>query len=196
VEDRFVTRKTLLHRASDQADEEAWGEFVLYYKTFIFMLLRNLNVSLEDCEDLTQNILVRIWKKLESYDSERAKFRTWLSVIIRNEVFTHYDRKKRRHDKHDRFRESLPDNFPPSGEFDQIFEREWAIYIVNKAMQCVKKSFHGNAVEVFELTLDGMSVQEICRKLEIKEFTVYALRSRVKKRLTDEIARLRSELEL
>jgi hypothetical protein len=34
-DDQFVTRKTLLQRASDPDDEAAWSEFVAYYEEFI-----------------------------------------------------------------------------------------------------------------------------------------------------------------
>jgi RNA polymerase sigma factor (sigma-70 family) len=196
MEDKYITRKTLLQRAVDPNDEGAWTEFVGYYKTFIFMLLRNMNVSLSDCEDLTQNILVRIWKKLESYDPERAKFRTWLSTIIRNEVLSHYDKHQRIQNKHDGFRVETEHGVPALNEFDKLFEREWATYITNMAMQRVKVSFSGHAMEVFELTLDGVAAEQIAEKLDIKVFTVYALRNRVKKKIKEEVAALQQELEL
>jgi len=195
MSDPYVTRKTLLQRAVDPSDQGAWAEFVSYYKTFIFMLLRNMNVSSTDCEDLTQNILVRIWKKLESYDSDRTKFRTWLSTIIRNEVLSHYDKSQRLQRKHDGFRTEQHE-LPRAGEFEKLFEREWATYITNMAMKRVKSIFSGHAIEVFNLTLDGVAAEAIAQKLDVKVSTVYALRNRVKNKLKEEIAALQEELEL
>ena len=56
MSDQFLTRNTLLQRAKDPKDEQAWEEFVSYYETFIFILLRQMNVPQQDCDDLTWHV--------------------------------------------------------------------------------------------------------------------------------------------
>ncbi len=194
--DEYVTRKTLLQRASDPNDARAWEEFVGYYRNFILMLLRYMNVAPADLDDLTQNILVRIWKNIETYDADRAKFRTWLSTIIRNEVYSYFERVVAPRKKLVDYQEDLLKDIPEADEFEKLISREWAVYISNIAMERVRKRFSGNAIEVFEMTLDGAGAEEIAAKLGIEVFSVYALRRRVRKRLKEEIGSLREELEL
>ena len=87
MSNEWLTRHTLLQRAIDQNDETAWKEFVSYYQDFIVMVLSKMAVLPDYKDDLTQEILIKLWKNLESYNRERAQFRTWLSTIIRNTVF-------------------------------------------------------------------------------------------------------------
>ncbi|VGO20803.1 RNA polymerase sigma factor [Pontiella sulfatireligans] len=196
MDNKYVTRKTLLQRALDPNDDGAWAEFVRYYKEFILMLLRKMNVSSTDSDDITQNILVRIWKKLEVYDAEQAKFRTWFSSLVRNEVYSYYAAQQRVQKKQDALENEMEAELQVDEEFDKMVEREWSIYVTNVAMRRIKKSFTGNAIQVFQLTLDGVDAKEIAERLDISINTVYALRNRVKQKLHEEIKALREELEL
>lgn len=45
-------------------------------------------------EDIVQEVFIKVWKKLESFDLEKAQFKTWLFVITRNTI-TDYLRKRK-----------------------------------------------------------------------------------------------------
>ena len=62
MSDEFLTRNTLLQRAQNPKDEQAWAEFVSYYETLIFILLRQMNIPYQDCDDLTQAVLA-VWEE-------------------------------------------------------------------------------------------------------------------------------------
>ena len=78
----YVTSHTLLTRAMDHEDSEAWEVFVERYHRYIYKLLDKLGVK-EEKDDVSQEVMLTIWKKLDTYDRERSKFRTWLSSVIR-----------------------------------------------------------------------------------------------------------------
>ena len=185
-------------RAKDPKDEQAWKEFVKYYKTFIFMLLRQMNIPQHDCEDLTQTVLVKIWKKLETFDPKRAKFRTWLSTVIRNTVFNHWSAMKRRSERDNEYGDhgELPTGLPSSPEFEAIFQREWEAYLANKALANIQDEFKPRALEIFELSLKSMSTAEIAEKLGVNASTVTRSRNSVRDRLIQEVRSLSQELEL
>ena len=61
--------------------------------------------------------------------------------------------------------------------------------------EMVKEVFQGQAIEVFELGLDGRSAAEIAESTGLSVASVYTLRKRVKKRLYLEIRALVAELE-
>lgn len=48
----------------------------------------------DEAEDIVQDTFLKVWKNLDMYDPEKAKFKTWLMRIARNTV-TDYLRKKR-----------------------------------------------------------------------------------------------------
>ena len=87
--EKWNTRKSLLLRASDPDNHNAFEEFTDYYQDFIHIVIMKLGVSPTDCKDLEQEILVKLWRNLAKFDSEREKanFKGWLSTVIRNEVY-------------------------------------------------------------------------------------------------------------
>ena len=89
--EQWKTRQTLIARARDPNDSRAWDEFVGYYTSFIRMVLMQLHTPLDDLEDLSQTILVKLWQSLSTVELGRdhARFRTWLGPVIRTTFYTH-----------------------------------------------------------------------------------------------------------
>ena len=86
------TRLTLIQRAMNQEDEQAWNEFVEVYKNYIYVIIRQMNVSKDDCDDILQQVFVKIWKGFEDfeYGKNRSKFRTWLGGVTHRTVFDYF----------------------------------------------------------------------------------------------------------
>lgn len=59
---------------------------ILYdkYSGFLFGLIVRIVHSDEIAEDLLQEVFVKIWKNIETYDSSKAKLVTWMGNIARN----------------------------------------------------------------------------------------------------------------
>ena len=202
MQDQFLTRETLLSRAKNQDDATAWEDFVNYYKDFIFIVIRHMNIPYADCEDLIQETLLKIWKNLQKFDvdNDRAKFRTWLSTVIRNTVLNYIDKKNRNYKKQELVREEQevrPDLFNQSNgsQLDEFIEKEWQVYVTNLAMKKIEPLFSPQAIEAFKRSLDGESTESIAEILNIKPNSVYKLKNRVKGRLILEIKALKRELE-
>ena len=190
------TSHTLLQRACDTRDEQAWEEFVRHYRRFIRYILREMEVDANDLEDLTQQVLVNLTRELPSYDRSRARFRTWLSTVIRNAALNHFRSQESARSRIRAFRGTLAlDDESAAPEIDRIIEKEWATYIASMAMDRVREVFQGQAVEVFKLGLEGRPAAEIAESTGLSVASVYTLRKRVKKRLYLEIRGLIAELE-
>ena len=190
------TRYTLLQRACDLHDEKAWEEFVGHYRRFIFYILHQLGVDSDDIEDLAQQILISLTRDLAGYDKTRARFRTWLGTVIRNAALAHFRKQRNRYARIQVFGEEQDiDYIAQPSEVDLRIEKEWSAYVANLAMERVREVFKGQAVEVFELGLDGRSAAEIAEATGLSVASVYTLRKRVKKRLYLEIRALVAELE-
>ena len=197
--EKWLTRKSLLMRAKDQDDDQAWQDFVDYYGTFIEMLLSHFRFVGHDRDDLKQEILLKIWKNLDKYDTSRSNFRGWLNRLIRNQMID-YKRKQTRLRK--RETTVCDDDGNPvelavsEDRFTEVFEEEWRTHLTNVALKNVSTIFSGKAMEVFDLCLDGKSIKEVAAQLELAESSVYKLRQRVEQRLIAEVRRLRDEVEL
>jgi len=190
------TRQTLIERLRDKYDEESWQTFTQIYQRYIYVVIRRMNISHSETEDLVQEVLFKIWNKLPDfqYSPDKAKFRTWLSMVIKNKVLNYLESSKSHKNKLDKAAAQEVKLYSEH-EVDSIIQKEWENYITNMAMERIKGSFPGQAIKVFELTLEGKSIQEISAELGIKENTVYKSKNRVKAKLINEIANLRLELE-
>ncbi len=199
MNNEWVTRQTLIQRARNQDDQNAWEEFVTYYGDFIVMILCKMNLSQSEQDDLTQEVLLKLWKNLEVYSAEKAGFRTWLAAVIRKTILKFFEADSRRRVREDKaarvqeFTDFLSSKTDP--ELEEVFEREWKGYITTKAMENLKGIFSGKAIEAFEMTMEEVPVDEICKKLEIKKESLYVLRNRVKSRFIEEVRHLTRELQ-
>ena len=174
-----------------QNDEPAWEEFIDVYSRYIYAIIRRLGVSAQSAEELNQAILVKLWEKLPDYKflPEVAKFRTWLFRVIYNSVISH----KRKLTK-EAVTSEITDDIEVKPEINKIMEQEWEKYIANLAWEKVKPMFSGSAIQVFELSLEGKSSEEISEQLGLKLNTVYKLRNRFKDKLAKQIEYLREDL--
>ena len=198
-EDQYQTRATLIMRVQNQHDEESWEEFVHVYRRYIYAIIRSMNISEHDTEDILQQVLINLWNSLPKMEYEKInRFRSWLSTVTKNCV-TDFIRKRTRDSK--RLEKAGQDEtltylrairLP---EINAIAEREWEIHLTNLALENIEPLFSGKAVEAFRLTLQGKSVEEVSSELDLKTNSVYRLKNRVKERLIQEIRHLRSELE-
>lgn len=197
-EDKYLTRQTLLQRAQKQ-DEKAWEEFIILYKDFIYHILHKMNIQSIDFDDLAQDVLLKLWKGLGSYDKDKSKFRTWLSHVTRNTVLSYFRSKKCRPQGVDLESEAtavnkyfyeLSDN-----QLEEMFEKEWQAYVCSIAFENIQKLFSGQAVEAFSMSQKEIPTDEICQKLGLKKESLYVLVSRVKSKYVNEIRRLIREME-
>ena len=157
------------------------------------MVLMQLQAPPDDLEDLSQIILVKLWKNLSTVELGRdhARFRTWLGTVIRNTVYTHCSQAASR--KRRETNAAVANVVPP--DIEDIIESEWRKHIIALVIERLNTSFSGKAMDVFMMTLDGKSVADIASALELTKDSVYVLRNRVQSRFRKEARQLRSYLE-
>src|SRR3990167_8753532 len=74
---------------------EAFGKVydLLVRRVFRFTLWRVGNK--EDAEDITEEVFLKAWQSLTSYEEKGPPFEAWLFKICRNKVIDHYRTKKK-----------------------------------------------------------------------------------------------------
>ena len=192
------TRQTLLQKLQKQQDEQTWEEFIRYYEGYIYVCIRNLGVSLSDSEDLLQEVLVKIWKGMPQYSYERDKcrFRTWLSTVVRNTVYSFFklkiNRNAQKNVNYEEFLEKL--EMTSDAEVDKIAESEWQVYVSNLAWDNLKNDFPEHAKKLFEASIEENDNALLAKQFDIAESSVRVYKMRMKKALKKEIVRLNAEL--
>jgi RNA polymerase sigma-70 factor (ECF subfamily) len=70
-------------------DQLAWEQIVKTYWRKVFNVAYKFVGKHDEAEDLTQDIFLKIFKSLDTFD-RRANFQTWLISISRNLCIDHY----------------------------------------------------------------------------------------------------------
>jgi RNA polymerase sigma-70 factor (TIGR02960 family) len=87
-------------------DHEAFEKLVEPYRRELFAHCYRILGSLEDAEDMLQESLLRIWKRLDSFEG-RASLRAWLYKVTTNTCLDGLDARRRR---------GLPREMHPRGD--------------------------------------------------------------------------------
>ena len=92
----------MLVRRCIAGDVVAWEEIVQRYHRRIYNICYRFVGSGDDAQDLTQEVFIKMFRTLSSYDVERGAFMTWVTTITRNLLVDHF-----RKSKQDRMTDSL-----------------------------------------------------------------------------------------
>ena len=65
-------------------DDKAYTLLYDMYSKSLFAVIINLVKDREESEDVLQEVLVKIWKNIESYEQTKGRFYTWMLNIARN----------------------------------------------------------------------------------------------------------------
>jgi RNA polymerase sigma-70 factor (ECF subfamily) len=92
----------MLVRRCIAGDSAAWEEIVQTYNRRIYNICYRFAGSGDDAEDLTQEVFIKMYRTLPSYDSSKGAFVTWVTTITRNLLVDHF-----RKTKQDRLTDSI-----------------------------------------------------------------------------------------
>ena len=91
-----------LVRRCVSGDAAAWQEIVQQYHRRIYNICYRFSGSADDAADLTQEVFIKMYKTLSTFDTSRASFMTWVTTVTRNLLVDHF-----RKGKYDRITDSL-----------------------------------------------------------------------------------------
>lgn len=92
----------MLVRRCIAGDAGAWEEIVQRYNRRIYNICYRFSGSADDAQDLTQEVFIKMYRTLKSYDLERGAFMTWVTTVTRNLLVDHF-----RKTRQDRLTDSL-----------------------------------------------------------------------------------------
>ena len=100
----------MLVRRCISGDAAAWEEIVQRYHRRIYNVCYRFAGDAENAQDLTQEVFIKMYRTLNTYDSGKGAFMTWVTTITRNLLVDHF-----RKTKSDRVTDSL-DSIPSEHE--------------------------------------------------------------------------------
>lgn len=75
-------------------DSGAWTELVKFHHRRVYALCYRFTGSASDAEDLTQDVFLKVYGNLGSFDGGRGSFETWITTLTRNLLVDHFRRSK------------------------------------------------------------------------------------------------------
>ena len=83
----------LIKRCLD-GDSAAWEEIVRLHNRRIYNICYRFTSSPDDAEDLTQEVFIKVYRTLASYDLQKGAFTTWVTTVTRNLLVDHFRKSK------------------------------------------------------------------------------------------------------
>jgi RNA polymerase sigma-70 factor, ECF subfamily len=168
----------LLVRRCIAGDAGAWEEIVHRYYRRIYNICYRFAGAGDDAQDLTQEVFIKMYRTLNTYDAERGGFMTWVTTITRNLLVDHFRRTKQ-----ERMTESLDsassereDAMPLSEKIEDKAAPPDARVRSREAGEAVHHALQRLSPELREAVilrdLQDMDYREIATVLRVPEGTV------------------------
>jgi RNA polymerase sigma factor (sigma-70 family) len=162
-----------------KGDAAAWSDVVRLQTRRVYNLCYRFTGSPDDAEDLTQEVFIKVYRSLNSYDASKSAFPTWLTTLTRNLLVDHFRRTKQ-----DRATDSLdapasPDDDAPSR--GALIEDAASVSPEERVATSQKQQMVHNALQklspdlreaVILRDLQDMDYKDIARVLKVPEGTV------------------------
>ncbi len=179
-----VEETNALVRRCLQGDGHAWQQIVESQYRRVYSLCYRFTGSPSDAEDLTQEVFMKVYRSLKTFDIERGSFQSWLTALTRNLLVDHFRRTRAEQTTH-----SLdagwddPDGMLPAAERIEGREIDPLERSISRELQgLVQKALLKLSPELREAVilrdLKDMDYKEIAEVLRIPEGTVKSRISR------------------
>ena len=171
-------------------DERAWEIIVARHWRRVFNVAWQFVGRHDQAEDLAQEIFLKIFKALGSFD-RRANFQTWLVSVSRNLCIDHYRSVRKERELMDRSVDA-EDLSPPSREPDALaaLELNHRRKLLHRALARLPETLR---TAVLMRDIQEQSYRDIAERLALPEGTVKSRINRGRHELARQIRRLTAE---
>jgi len=185
------TSQTWLDRLVAAPDGDDWNRLVGVYTPLLRAWLQRAGVPESDRADLAQDVLVVVVREIGGFERRGSgAFRGWLRAILLNRVRAHFARPATRDraaggsSAAERFNE-LAD---PASALSKQWDREHDEHVAARALARAREAFTASTWAAFQRhVLDGVPAAEVARELGMTAEAVYQARSRILRKLRQEL---------
>ena len=184
-----VTPDSLIEQCLS-GDQAAWEAIVRQNWRKVFNVAYKFVGKHDEAEDLTQEVFLKIFKSLETFD-RRANFQTWLISVSRNLCIDHYRSVRKERETIDRETDTaeLSAAAPGQSQLAALEQRD-RVELLREALASLPKTLR---TAVLMRDLQELSYHEIAVALRLPEGTVKSRINRGRSELARQIRKLRGE---
>ena len=182
-------RKILFHyrfkiEMNQDIESQKFLEMLEGHKGIIYKIVNSYCKDEEDRKDLTQEIIIQLWKSFEKYD-DRYKYSTWVYRIALNVSISFYRKEKKRGE----ISNPLPDNLFSIQADNETEEKDYLSKLLKEFISELKELDRALII----LYLDEKSHKEISEILGLTETNVATKIGRIKKLLKQKFSKIERE---
>ena len=181
-----TTPVSLLLRIKESGDREAWRKLVELTTPLLFSWAHAARLQGADSADLVQDVLAVLVKTLPTFDYDRDKsFRGWLRTVTLN---IYRERRRRRAAAPSIEGDERLDEVEGETDSEPFWEREFREQLVARALELMRSEFRETTWRAcWEAVVSGRSAADIAAELGITEVAVWSAKSKVLRRLREEL---------
>jgi RNA polymerase sigma-70 factor (ECF subfamily) len=175
-----------------EGDQLAWDAIVRQHWRKVFNVAYKFVGKHDEAEDLTQDIFLKIFKSLQTFD-RRANFQTWLISVSRNLCIDHYRSVRKERETIDR--DVDPGDLSPTSHEVSPYvalEQRDRVVLLREALEKLPETLR---TAVLLRDIQELSYQEIATQLRLPEGTVKSRINRGRTELARQIRVLRERDE-
>jgi RNA polymerase sigma-70 factor (ECF subfamily) len=154
-----------------------------YHKKLLAYIMRISGFSREDGEDVLQEVFIKIYVNLNSFDSN-LKFSSWIYRIAHNEVINNYRKKKSRPQSAIDLDDEFINNLASDLKTDKMADAKFLKENVNRTLELMEPKYREVLVLRFWEDKDYKEISDILKK---PMGTVATLISRAKNSFQEEL---------
>lgn len=170
-------------------DNRAWEQLVRSHTRLVYGACYRFTGRAEEATDLTQEVFLRVFRRLATFDPNAGSFRTWLLRLTRNLLIDHY-RKNRK----ERVVDSLEDQLAGVAERKGVASRADFSLAGREAGECLQSGLQKLSPELREAVIlrdfETMEYKEIAAVLQVPEGTVKSRINRGRRELARQLRAL------
>ena len=184
-----TTSPSLLERLRIPDQGEAWPRFVRLYTPLLFYWARRAGLPQDDAADLVQDVLVVLVQKLPTFTYEPGKtFRGWLRTVALNKW---RERCRRFADRPDQAGDAGLSGIADGDPAAAFEEADYRRQLVRRALEIMQAEFEPTTWKAcWEVVVSDRPAAAVARELNVSVDVVYSAKSRVLRRLRQELAGL------
>jgi RNA polymerase sigma-70 factor (ECF subfamily) len=173
-------------------NDNAWGEFVELYGAHIYRWCRQWRLQDADAEDVTQEILLKLARKLRHFAyNSRSSFRGWLKTVAHHAWRDFVDSRARAGQTAGVLVCDLLSSVAARDDLIHRLEEAFDFEVLEAAKTQVRLRVAPHTWEAFCLTaLEGLPVADVAAKVHMQVAMVYVAKSKVQRMLQQEIRKL------
>jgi RNA polymerase sigma factor (sigma-70 family) len=154
-----------------EGENSAWEALLRVYTRKIYNLCYRFTGRITEAEDLTQEIFIKVFQMLRTFDAAQGTFATWLNRVARNHLVDHYRRTRR-----DRLTSSIDEELGTLEEKPSPEEQPVARLEARERQEALQRALNRLSPDLREAVilrdLHDLDYQEIAQVLGIPQGTV------------------------